>query len=551
MKTTRPAWLIAMLLLVMMAVPSAASATETAGPSAGKVNFAKAAQSDFDQYLLGTSSTRKQWMNQNYWRMRAYAPFFDARTDWYGRGWAYENAYAIYRGWEGDDARFILKDASGNRLYIPFACNGQNCSQYAADIGDPGWRANFINRAKARIARGYRGMFVDDVNFAFNVSDGAGNLVAPRDPRTGRTMTHTDWQRYMAEFMEQLRAELPQQAEIVQNQVYFHVGLSSPYVKRAIDASTHIEVERGFNDTGITGGNGWFGYETVMAWVDYIHSRGKGVVYDVQSNWGREYALGNYFLTSTGNDGLGMDDGGTPDNFWNGFASDLGAPLNQRYKWNGLFRRDFENGTVLVNQPGSPSRTVTPGGRVDRHVRQPAHVGHHRRPRRLGPEARLRRAGADARARRDPRPHVPHDPRAGHPPERAQADHGAEGRPGRRRGARHPQDRQAGGHQDQEADRGRQGPDRRRQGQRSRPHDPPVAGSREAAAQGRQPLDRGPHGHGSHRLAGPLHRPRQRPSRRQVQGPHQRSRAERRAGMARHAATGLAHRPHPGRTCVQ
>ena len=205
-------------------------------------------------------------------------------------------------------------------------------------------------------------MFVDDVNFAFNVSDGAGNLVAPRDPRTGRTMTHTDWQRYMAEFMEQLRAELPEQAEIVQNQVYFHVGLSSPYVRRAIDASTHIEVERGFNDTGITGGNGWFGYETVMAWVDYIHSRGKGVVYDVQSGWGREYALGNYFLTSTGGDGLGMDDGGTPDNFWNGFATDLGAPLNQRYRWNGLFRRDFENGTVLVNQPGSPTRTVTPGG---------------------------------------------------------------------------------------------------------------------------------------------------------------------------------------------
>ena len=57
-----------------------------------------------------------------------------------------------------------------------------------------------------------------------------------------------------------------------------------------------------------------------------------------------------------------MDDGGTPDNCWNGFATDLGAPLNQRYRWNGLFRRDFESGTVLVNQPGSPTRTVTPGG---------------------------------------------------------------------------------------------------------------------------------------------------------------------------------------------
>ena len=52
--------------------------------------------------------------------------------------------------------------------------------------------------------------------------------------------------------MEQLRAELPQDAEIVQNQVYFHAGPANPYVRRAIDAATHIEIERGVNDSGIT-----------------------------------------------------------------------------------------------------------------------------------------------------------------------------------------------------------------------------------------------------------------------------------------------------------
>ena len=303
-------------------------------------------------------------MRDHYWRMRAYSPYFDSRTTWYPGAWAYRDAYAIYRGSSlaNEHPDWVLKDPSGNRLYIPYACDGSSCTQYAADIGNPEWRRYYIDAAKANIAQGYRGIFVDDVNLAFNVGNGAGQLVAPIDPRTGVRMTHDAWQRYFAEFMEQLRAELPASAEIVQNQVYFHVGLSSPYVKRAIEAATHIEIERGVNDTGIRGGTGTFGFETVLAWIDYAHSRGKGVIYDVQTDWGREYAIATYLVNSTGRDGLGMDVGALPDAWWSGWDTDLGAPLNDRYTWNGLFRRDFERGSVFVNQPDRPAVTVAPGG---------------------------------------------------------------------------------------------------------------------------------------------------------------------------------------------
>ena len=319
-------------------------------------------------------------MRDHYWRMRTYSPYFDSRTSWYGGAWAYKDAYAIYRGSSllTEHPEWILKDPAGNRLYIPYACDGSSCTQYAADIGNPEWRRYYIDAAKAFIVQGYRGIFVDDVNLSFNVGDGAGQLVAPIDPRTGRPMTHDAWQRYFAEFMEQLRAELPASAEIVQNQVYFHVGLSSPYVKRAIEASTHIEVERGVNDTGIRGGTGTFGFETVLAWIDYAHSRGKGVIYDVQTDWGREYALATYLLNSTGRDGIGMDVGALPDDWWSGWDTDLGAALGGRYTWNGVFRRDFVRGSVFVNQPDRPSATVAPGGswkRLDgstRHVGEPA-----------------------------------------------------------------------------------------------------------------------------------------------------------------------------------
>ena len=343
--------------LVVLAVLALAPATAAA--DAGKVNFAKPAESSFDVFTKAPTATLAGWMRDRYWRMRAYAPYFDSRLSWFPNGWAYHNAYAIYRGKESGLEQYILKDANGNRLYIPFACSAGSCTQYAADIGDPGWRARFIAIAKERAASGYKGIFVDDVNLAFKVGDGHGNFVAPIDRRTGTTMTLAAWQRYFAEFMEQLRAALPAGFEIVHNQVYFHAGLSNAYVRRAIEAATHIEIERGVIDTGIVGGTGTYGYETVLAWAEHIHSRGKGVVWDAQSTWGREYQLATYFLLSNGLDGLAHPDGSDPNNWWSGYDVDLGRPLGARYSSDGVFRRDFQHGTVLVNQPGQTTRTIT------------------------------------------------------------------------------------------------------------------------------------------------------------------------------------------------
>ena len=78
--------------------------------------------------------------------------------------------------------------------------------------------------------------------------------------------------------------------------------------------------------------------------------------------WGAEYALATYFLVSSGRDGLANDSKGLPDAWWAGYDVDLGAPLGDRYVWNGLVRRDFASGMVLVNEPEQPARTVDLGG---------------------------------------------------------------------------------------------------------------------------------------------------------------------------------------------
>jgi Hypothetical glycosyl hydrolase family 15 len=74
------------------------------------------------------------------------------------------------------------------------------------------------------------------------------------------------------------------------------------------------------------------------------------------------YGLATYFLISSGIDALGNDAFGAPDNWWSaGYDAHLGAPAGPRYRSSGVWRRDFANGIVLVNEPGAPTRTVMAG----------------------------------------------------------------------------------------------------------------------------------------------------------------------------------------------
>ena len=51
-----------------------------------------------------------------------------------------------------------------------------------------------------------------------------------------------------------------------------------------------------------------------------------------------------------------------PGAFSADYQIDLGDALTGHYKWNGLFRRDFDCGMVLVNQPEQLTITVPLGG---------------------------------------------------------------------------------------------------------------------------------------------------------------------------------------------
>jgi len=333
-------------------------------PIEGTVRFVGSADSSFDKYTVDKNPVYGAFLRKHMWRMIAYAPYFNDKTSWYPKAWLYQDAYAIYHGssLSNQHPEWILHDAAGNPLYIPFACSEGACTQYAADISNPAFRSHWIAEAKGHLLHGYRGLFIDDVNMEFRVSNGQEQETVPIDRATHKPMTYEAWRSYMALFMEQIRTDLPH-TEIVHNAIWFAnspTRTGDPYIRREVAAANYINLERGVSDLGATSDTSHPAFSNFLSYIDAVHGLGAGVILDSHETerGPTEYALAAYFLTTKGVDGFTAG-GMTPTHWWTGFDVNLGRASSPREKWNGVLRRDFAAGMVLVNEPGSPSQTIS------------------------------------------------------------------------------------------------------------------------------------------------------------------------------------------------
>ena len=346
----------------ILAVGSAAQAQPS---SPGHVNYVATAGPSFDSFTYAPDVSLQQWMQSHFSWMVAYTPYFNRRTSWYPNAYAYVDLYAVYPGsWQQKaHPEWILRDEHGNPLYIPFGCADGTCPQFAGDISNPEFRADRLNIAASRLTGGnYAGLFIDDVNLQFRVSDGWGNAVAPMDS-SGQPMTFDAWRESVAIFLEEIRAALPD-AALVENAIWYAgppgIRDADPAIRRQIATATTVALERGVaSDPSLTGGTGQFSLYAFFNYIDRIHAAGKGVSLQQHNldRAGQQYGLASYFLISNGTDSIG-DDVTTPDNWWPGYDIDLGTPLGPRTYTNGIFERDFRGGKVLLADPGLPERTV-------------------------------------------------------------------------------------------------------------------------------------------------------------------------------------------------
>ena len=372
------------LAVLALSMAGQTHSTSVLNGSEGHINFMKVTGPADDVYTASPTPTTIQFMNAHWSRLVTYPGYWDQnnKLSWYPNAWAYDDSYAIYTDPNNtvfaqliqQHPDWILRDTNGNPVYINWGCSGGTCPQYAANITDPnGFRAWWISQASSYVNRSlpYKGLIIDDVNLDLSrVSDGNGNPVTPVDPTTGQPMIAEAWRGYFADFMAQVRAAFPN-TEIAHNALWF-LDWTDPNIQREIQAADWINLERGVNDAGLTGGTGYWSLYRFLAFVDNVHSNGKGVILDSEvpasdSDTAREYSAAAFLLISSGKD-MVADNSQTPTYWWRGFNTDLGKAQGGRYSWQGLWRRDFAGGIALLNPPESPSLAVTlpqPLQRVD------------------------------------------------------------------------------------------------------------------------------------------------------------------------------------------
>ena len=140
--------------LTVLSASAPAPVTSTGWGSPGKVSIMKNCTPAFDPYTGSPTTSMQQFLNQHIGRMVVFSPYFDSRTSWYPNGLIYIDSYAIYPSGNngvdlvGTHPEWIMTDAGGNRLYIPWGCSGGTCPQYAADFSNPGYQQWWVNNAR-------------------------------------------------------------------------------------------------------------------------------------------------------------------------------------------------------------------------------------------------------------------------------------------------------------------------------------------------------------------------------------------------------------------
>jgi FG-GAP-like repeat len=360
-------------LILFLSLLASTVASQAAADPIGKLKIFRNANGQFDNYDINPSPENKAAILSLYDGLEVYAgPYsFDPNLSWYQNGFFYQDLEAIYVGGNVADAHpeWIIKDANGNNLYINWGCVNGTCPAYMADLGNPDFRAYWINQARQTMAIGYTAIFVDDASMTMRASNGNGNPATMIDPRTGDAVTLTVWQQWNLTFFQEIRAAFPAPTyRIMQNVTWFadtDQATPNPLIDQQIKLLDYFYLEFGINDPGITGGTGQFSMQKELDMLLRIKADGAnfGLAGAPADEPGKELAFAFAMLATDGNDFLG-DDTQYPSNpvtWYHG--TNLGAPLSSYYITNqGVYERDFQYGTVIVNPPGAAQVQVSMPG---------------------------------------------------------------------------------------------------------------------------------------------------------------------------------------------
>lgn len=313
-----------------------------------KVLFAPMAESALDPVMNTTDAAWKQYVQTHYYRIIKL--WGSKWATFYKNGHAYIDSAAIYNPSDiaSTHADWILRDSAGKPLYIPWGTKNPDGSyaQYAADQGSPGFRQWIIDRCKAAIATGYVGVHLDDVNLPYSVSG--------QPYKNGQPLSVFQQKEDICGLLEAVRNALPG-AEISHNARWFdspnHDGVD-PFVERQILASDWTTIERGAVDGGLSAGTGTWSFGRLFQYVDHVHSLGRSVVWMSYADSVADTTLNlaAYMLCRENRDMVSSHLGAYPTQPFPPYSYDLGAALGSRTKSGSVWARQFNFGSVSLDE---------------------------------------------------------------------------------------------------------------------------------------------------------------------------------------------------------
>jgi hypothetical protein len=285
-------------------------------------------------------------------------------NDQWGSDWSTVNAHEDW----------FLHDPSGNRL------SNSQWNWYQNDISNPAWRQYWLSSVIADMrAEGSQGVFADSFqagigSFWYDQSDprfAGTNAANPAAWPNGDT-----WTQQLGDLISYMEAGLAATPEH-----FLYIPNLGPLVT-GWDNTDYSHVDGAFlEDFGDWGGGYLHGSpgDWVLSMNRALELSDAGKVLIVQpyladavgtptGQLHREFLLGTYLLLKGDHTYLNMmaPGGGVNAEWFPEYSLNLGPAVTplasnvSQYLWNGVYRRDFQNGIVLVN-PGPSTITVNLG----------------------------------------------------------------------------------------------------------------------------------------------------------------------------------------------
>jgi Hypothetical glycosyl hydrolase family 15 len=255
---------------------------------------------------------------------------------------------------------WFLRDTGGSLI----ASSGYS-SHWLMDVGNPGYQAKWLGNVSSELkGKGWDGVFVDDTDASLDWHLN-GRTVA-------RYPSEAAWRSATRSALAAIGPSLQSQGFLVVPNVYAPwkadydaVATWKDWLQFTSGGAQEYYTKWGMGSAGWLTGNDWTWREQFQQATDAAGKIFLGLTYAPKSDQHSQlFARATFLLMDGGHGGALVFESSDPeaqDPYASSWTADPGSPTGARYQVGSAWRRDFTDGTVVVNPTASPV-TVSLGG---------------------------------------------------------------------------------------------------------------------------------------------------------------------------------------------